>query len=123
MTAAGHGAHYLDVELESLRRKKASYGDAKIIVSVHDFYGRPERMNNLLLDLDASGCDVRKLAWMARTVRDSLEAFEILQRKSKPTIALCMGECGIISRILGKKFGAFLTYAALRKTRAQRRGK
>src|SRR5205085_9703722 len=31
----------------------------------------------------------------------------------KPMIALCMGEAGLISRILAKKFGAFLTFASL----------
>lgn len=116
--AAQSGAHYLDVELESLRRNPTSYGNAKLILSIHDFYGRPARMNNLLLELDQIGCDVRKLAWMSRSVRDNLEAFEILLRKNKPTIALCMGECGIISRILANKFGAFLTYASLNQDAA-----
>jgi 3-dehydroquinate dehydratase/shikimate dehydrogenase len=50
---------------------------------------------------------------MARSIRDNLEAFEILQKSGKPTIALCMGESGVISRILAKKFGAFLTFASL----------
>jgi 3-dehydroquinate dehydratase/shikimate dehydrogenase len=52
---------------------------------------------------------------MARSIRDSLEAFEIIQNRQKPTIALCMGEAGLISRVLAKKFGAFLTFATLRK--------
>jgi len=56
---------------------------------------------------------VDKIVWMARTVRDNLEAFEILLRPMRPTIALCMGEAGLISRILAKKFGAFLTFATL----------
>ncbi len=46
-------------------------------------------------------------------MRDNLEAFEILRRKLKPTIALCMGEAGLASRVLAKKFGALLTFAAL----------
>ncbi|MGA2499487.1 MAG: type I 3-dehydroquinate dehydratase, partial [Tepidisphaeraceae bacterium] len=54
-----------------------------------------------------------KIVWTARTIRDNLEAFELLQNRSKPMIALCMGEAGLISRILAKKFGAFLTFAAL----------
>jgi len=56
---------------------------------------------------------VVKIVWTARTIRDNLEAFEILQHKQKPTIALCMGEAGLISRVLAKKFGAFLTFASL----------
>src|SRR5688500_19826393 len=44
----------------------------------------------------------------------SSDLFEILQNQQKPTIAICMGEPGLISRVLAKKFGAFLTFASLR---------
>jgi 3-dehydroquinate dehydratase len=37
---------------------------------------------------------VAKIVWTARTVRDNLEAFELLRHRAKPTIALCMGEAG-----------------------------
>jgi 3-dehydroquinate dehydratase / shikimate dehydrogenase len=84
-----------------------------VIMSTHDFTGRPERLGNLVLELNAAEADVAKIVWTARTVRDNLEAFEILQQRQKPTIALCMGEAGLISRILAKKFGAFLTFASL----------
>ena len=33
-------------------------------------------------------------------------------------IALCMGEKGIVSRIAGKKFGSYLTFASLAKVSA-----
>src|SRR6185312_13761372 len=62
-----------------------------------------------------SSADVNKVVWTARNIRDNLEAFEILRRAIKPPIALCMGEAGLISRVLAKKFGAFLTFASLRK--------
>ncbi len=58
--------------------------------------------------------DIAKIVWLARSIRDNIEAFEILQSRQKPTIALCMGEAGLISRVLAKKFGAFLTFASLR---------
>ena len=64
--------------------------------------------------MNASGGSINKVAWTARSVRDNLEAFEVLQTRQKPTIALCMGEAGLISRVLAKKFGAFLTFASLR---------
>ena len=65
--------------------------------------------------MNAVAGDVNKLVWTARTIRDNLEAFELLQHRQKPTIALCMGEAGLISRVLAKKFGAFLTFASLRR--------
>ncbi|HET6251057.1 MAG TPA: shikimate dehydrogenase, partial [Tepidisphaeraceae bacterium] len=68
----------------------------------------------IVAELEKSAADVSKVVWKARTVRDNIEALELLQRKAGPTIALCMGEAGLISRVLAKKFGAFLTFASLR---------
>jgi len=49
---------------------------------------------------------------MARSIRDNLEAFDLLASRSKPTIALLMGEFGLMSRVLAPKFGGFLTFAS-----------
>lgn len=109
------GARYIDVELKMLASTLAAKPPVwrQVIASVHDFAGRPARLHNALMDLGASHASIHKIVWMARTVRDNLEAFEILQARQKPTIALCMGEEGLISRVLAKKFGAFLSFASL----------
>jgi 3-dehydroquinate dehydratase/shikimate dehydrogenase len=122
--AAHVPATYLDVELKAFRQF-AVLGEVNatvprnhrpgMIVSSHDFTGRPARLNNILTEMAESSADVNKIVWTARSIRDNVEAFEILQRALKPTIALCMGEAGLISRVLAKKFGAFLTFASLRK--------
>jgi 3-dehydroquinate dehydratase/shikimate dehydrogenase len=107
-------APYADIELETFRRSRIeNNGHSRLILSSHDFSGRPARLMNLVSELFESPADVAKIVWTARTIRDNLEAFEILQNRQKPTIALCMGEAGLISRILAKKFGAFLTFASL----------
>ncbi|HEV7301407.1 MAG TPA: shikimate dehydrogenase [Tepidisphaeraceae bacterium] len=110
-------AAYVDVELKSIEAfnnvDAPSERNASLIVSSHDFGGRPDRLYNILADLNASPADVAKVVWTARTVRDNIEAFEILLNKQKPTIAICMGEAGVISRILARKFGAFLSFATL----------
>ena len=54
-----------------------------------------------------------KIAWLARSLRDNLEAFELLRTRRKPMIALCMGRFGLMSRVLAPKFGGFLTFASL----------
>jgi len=110
-------AHYVDLELETLKKVPPPNlgGETRLIASSHDFTGRPDRLYNILAEMTASPADVNKIVWTARTLRDNLEAFEILQSRQKPTIALCMGEAGIISRVLAKKFGAFLTFASLAK--------
>ncbi len=108
---------YVDLELVVSRENIFSrQAFPRLILSSHDFSGRPERLTNLVLELIESSCDVVKIVWTARSIRDNLEAFEILQHQEKPTIALCMGEAGLISRVLAKKFGAFLTFASLEGT-------
>ena len=110
-----HGFPYVDVELALVRREPHAQVILMrpLIVSAHDFQGRPLRLHSLLLELNEAGGNVTKIVWTARSIRDNLEAFEILQRRSKPTIALCMGEAGLISRVLAKKFGGFLTFTSL----------
>ncbi len=121
--AASGNTRYIDVELETLRKHPgAAAAWRQLIVSFHDFTARPVRLNNLMLDLNASASSVNKIVWMARTIRDNLDLFETLQRRQKPTIALCMGEAGLISRVLAKKFGAFLTFAALDASGGTARG-
>ena len=88
----------------------------KVILSSHDFDGRPSHLFNLFADMSESRADVVKLAWRARSVRDNVEAFELLRDAAKPTIALCMGEEGLVSRVLAKKFNAFLSFASLSDT-------
>ncbi len=114
------GAVYLDIELKAAAHSIVQKifdlprdGRPGIILSSHDFTTRPDRLYNILAELNQSPADIAKLVWTARTLRDNIEAFEILLARAKPTIALCMGEAGLLSRILAKKFGAFLTFASL----------
>ena len=121
---------YLDVELKAyqssanLRQKVGLVVDhpdqpraevnTGLILSSHDFQTMPTDLDRRVMAMaQAPACRVIKVAWRARSLRDNLEAFEILRRRLKPTIALCMGEAGLPSRVLAKKFGALLTFAAL----------
>jgi len=85
-----------------------------LILSSHDYQTRPADLYQRIEAMAASAaCRVIKVAWQARSLRDNLEAFEIISQHHKPTIALCMGENGLPSRVLAKKFGALLTFASL----------
>ena len=136
-TCAGSGPAYFDIELVAYQRSAnlrqkihlvAEHpgldqprlargnvpGGAGLILSSHDFEGRPTDLLRRVADMaDAEGCRVVKVAWFARSLRDNLEAFELLAARHKPTVALCMGEFGLPSRVLAKKFGALLTFASL----------
>lgn len=92
--------------------ERARESGMRLILSAHDFEGRPANLARMVGALAAAEiCAVAKVAWRARSVRDNLEAFEILREGHKPSIALCMGDAGVMSRVLAPKFGAFLTFA------------
>ena len=87
------------------------------VASSHDFAGRPPTLSKLYAEMAESDAAIVKLAWAARSVRDNLEALDLMRLRAKPTVAICMGEAGLMSRVLSKKFGGFLTFAALRDDR------
>lgn len=85
-----------------------------LILSIHDFTGRPADLSRRLVRL--AGMDpsaVRKVAFLARSVRDNLELFDLMVDGAAPTIAVAMGEHGVMSRVLAPKFGGLVTYASL----------
>ncbi|MFZ2874926.1 MAG: type I 3-dehydroquinate dehydratase [Phycisphaerales bacterium] len=125
---------YLDLELASweraanLRQKirlaidhPEQQRDLKtsLILSLHDFQGRPadlhRRVSRLASETDAS---VVKVAYRARSLRDTLELLDLPALLRRPTIALGMGDFGLLTRVLAPKFGAFLTFASLRPAAA-----
>lgn len=90
--------------------------DTQLILSSHDFDRQPADLDqrvNAMAEAAARVDGVVKIAWRGRSLVDNLRAFEILMRRRTPTIALCMGESGLPSRVLAKKFGALLTFASL----------
>jgi len=129
---------YLDVELAAYQRSAnirqkiglvVDHPDqvrpttTGLILSSHDFEGRPTDLYQRIEAMAAApACRVIKVAWTARSLRDNLEAFEIIASHHKPTIALCMGQAGLPSRVLAKKFGALLTFASLEPDRTTAAG-
>ncbi|RMH25209.1 MAG: type I 3-dehydroquinate dehydratase [Planctomycetota bacterium] len=127
---ADHPPAYIDVELKAytaspnIRQKINLAVDhpkqqravrTRLILSTHDFQSRPADLTRRILAMhDEPACAIVKIAYRARSIRDNLELFDILAERQKPTIALAMGEHGLMSRVLAPKFGAFLTFASLR---------
>jgi 3-dehydroquinate dehydratase/shikimate dehydrogenase len=118
--ASRGGPLLTDIEYSHYRssaniRQKArlAAGTNGLILSVHDFAGRPATLSRTMEDMVAeSDCGVAKAAWKARRITDNFEAFELLRSVPKPTMALCMGEAGLLSRVLAGKYGAFGTYCS-----------
>lgn len=121
---------YIDVELATYTRsknirqkinlavnhpKQVRAVTTRLILSSHDFEGRPSDLTRKIIAMqEEPACSVVKIAYRARSIRDNLDLFEILADRQKPTIALCMGEFGLMSRVLAPKYGGFLTFASLR---------
>lgn len=129
-----HPPRYLDFELSSweasanIRQKIKLAVDhpeqlrdlrTSLMLSMHDFTGRPADLTRRLQRMQGiDAAKVLKIAFRARSLRDNLELFDLLAERDRPTIALGMGEFGLMSRILAPKFGAFLTFASLRDASA-----
>lgn len=132
LIALGGAADYLDIEWASWQRSAnlrqkvmlalgrgvegapPTDSTRRLILSRHDTSGRPRTMQaDLLGMLSEAACDVPKMAWRARTVRDNFEAFDLLRGAPRPMLAICMGEDGLPSRVLAKKFGAFGSFTAV----------
>lgn len=90
-----------------------------LILSMHDFSGRPSDLIRRLEKMNSiDSASIIKIAYRARSLRDSLEILDLASTSHKPIIALGMGEFGFMTRVLAPKFGGFLTFASLRSTAA-----
>jgi len=110
--AARIGGDFVDVELTVGRAERPQ---AATILSHHDFRAVPADLDRIAADMDASPAAVNKIAFASAGPEDAFRAFDVIRACNKPTIALAMGQAGVASRILAKKFGAFGTFAALQR--------
>jgi len=86
----------------------------RLILSIHNFKSRFEDINGLYQDiLKVSPTAVPKLVYTANHINDCFEEFDLLRNSSGDRVVFCMGEAGLISRILAKKLGSFVTFASI----------
>lgn len=107
-------ADLADVEMHT---PPGEWPQGPAILSYHDFAAVPANVKALAAELDASPAAVNKIAFKASGPEDALLALDLVRECRKPTIALAMGEAGVASRILARKFGAFGTFATLHRGR------
>ena len=110
-------ADFVDVEhdsIQNIRRDTEHRVPTKIIVSYHNFRETPGDLTAIYQKLSQYGADVIKIVTYANDITDNVKIYRLLRQTQTPTISFCMGEHGIISRILYKKFGSYLTFASLR---------
>jgi 3-dehydroquinate dehydratase/shikimate dehydrogenase len=119
--AAQAGCSLVDLSLESAEtlgshalahlRKQGAH----VLLSFHDFHGAPD-LAALLARMRALRPDLYKIVATAQILPDSLDLLAFLRAGTltlaEPLVALSMGEAGVLTRILGPRFGSAFTFAA-----------
>lgn len=103
------GVEYVDLEADAATAIRR-YGPTKRIVSFHDFEGTPDNLEEIHGDLAKRDADIVKVVTTAHSPVDNVRLLKLSQSAKIPTIAFCMGELGLLSRILCGKFGSPFTY-------------
>jgi len=85
-----------------------------LILSTHDFSGVPLALTQIVETMRvAREAAVVKVAFQGHDISDNFPALDLMHRLGNRAIAVCMGEAGLISRVLAKKLGAWATYCSL----------
>ena len=122
------GAEYIDFEYdnfvatenqEKIRVALSQSGKGRIILSAHNFQTKFENISRLYRRIQtAHPAAIPKLVYTANHINDCFDAFDLLHVTSGERIIFCMGQAGLISRVLAKKFDSFLTFASIDEKKA-----
>ena len=113
----------MDVELQTASKIKASQlqklrAKASIVLSFHDFRGT-KKLEETLEKMLAYPADYYKVVSTATTLSDNVTMIKFLAREGDrhSLVGMCMGEQGIISRVLGVRAGSVI-HLRFRRCRA-----
>ena len=110
-TAIVSGVEYVDLE-DDIAKSIPKYGKTKRIVSHHDFNGTPDHLEEIWAAMAEMNPDVIKLVTLASSPSDCARVLSLVKNARIPTVAFCMGEFGVWSRIVCAKLGSPFSYAA-----------
>ena len=117
--SAAAGCQIVDIELQSALLCKADAiarlrARAGLILSFHDFRAT-RNLDHTLEKMLKVPADYYKIVTTATTLSDNVTMMKFLQAQSDKhaLIGLCMGEQGIISRVLSVRAGSVFTFAAV----------
>ena len=120
LTKAGAaGFHLVDIELESVESlKKGELQKLRdtgvgIIISHHDFHATKD-LEGIYKRIEPYKPDFIKIVPTAKLLTDNVTMMRFIERMNEHSniIGICMGDAGIISRVLGLRAGSAFTFAA-----------
>ncbi|KAI3773117.1 hypothetical protein L6452_04316 [Arctium lappa] len=107
----------IDLELASnmIHEVMQKRENSKIIVSSYVKCGihSKEKLGNLLICLQSTGADIVKLVTEVAYITDVAPVFHVLTHSQVPVIVRAVGDRGLISQLLGPKYGAFMVSGSL----------
>jgi 3-dehydroquinate dehydratase / shikimate dehydrogenase len=117
--ASAAGFHLVDLEIESAEALKKSdleklrESGIGLIISYHDFAGTRD-LDGIYERIAPFAPDFVKIVPTAKALVDNVTLIRFLERMNDHTniIGICMGDAGIISRVLGVRAGSAFTFAA-----------
>ncbi|MFZ1136303.1 MAG: shikimate dehydrogenase [Candidatus Korobacteraceae bacterium] len=116
--AAATGFQLVDIELQSAQiLKPAELAGLKdrvgVILSFHDFKAT-KKLEDTFADMKRYPADFYKVVSTATSLYDNVQMMKFLQAHSAQyeMVGLCMGEQGIISRLLGVRAGSVFTFGS-----------
>ena len=121
MKAAEAGFQIVDIELESIEKlpkttmEHLRNAGAAVIISHHDFHATKD-LDGVYKRIEPFAPDFMKVVPTAKSLSDNLTLMRFLERmedqSNSSIVGICMGEPGIISRVLGLRAGSLFTFAA-----------
>lgn len=114
--AIAAGFDWVDLETDVADRIPR-YKNVRRIVSYHNMETTPPDLEKIHATLCQQDADVVKIAVRAHSPLDNLRVLALLRDSPKPTVAIAMGDMGVVSRIVGRKLGSPFTYAAFNRER------
>jgi len=116
--ATAAGCQIVDVELQTAAKSKPGQlqklrSRAGLILSFHDFRAT-KKLDESLEKMLAYPADFYKVVSTATTLSDNVTMIKFLAREGDrhSMVSMCMGEQGIISRVLGVRAGSVFTFAS-----------
>nr|XP_043615181.1 bifunctional 3-dehydroquinate dehydratase/shikimate dehydrogenase, chloroplastic-like [Erigeron canadensis] len=114
------GADYIDLELQVAsdimeKHKLGQQSRCKIIVScfMDKVTSLKEDLSHLVTRMQSTGADIMKLVTNASDITELSRIFHLLSHCQVPLIAYSTGERGLISQLLGPKFGGVFVYGSI----------